>query len=145
VPGGGEIVVLSVQVLANIDVENLSVATAFYCSALGLTVRRRFGDSAVELVGGSCAIYLLEKAAGTPATASSDLRRAYSRHWTPVHLDFVVPEIQSAVTRACSAGARLEGEIATHAWGHIALLADPFGHGFCLIEFLASGYDEIAT
>jgi len=136
---------VTVQVLANIDVEDLSVATEFYCSALGLPVGRRFGDSAVELVGGSCAIYLLEKAAGTLATASSGQRRDYGRHWTAVHLDFVVPEIQSALTRACNAGARLEGEVQTHAWGRIAVLADPFGHGFCLIEFLGRGYDEIAS
>jgi hypothetical protein len=24
-------------------------------------------------------------------------------------------------------------------------LADPFGHGFCLIEFTGRGYDEVAT
>ena len=27
----------------------------------------------------------------------------------------------------------------------IAMLADPFGHGICLIEFVGRGYDEIAT
>ena len=25
------------------------------------------------------------------------------------------------------------------------MLADPFGHGICLIEFLGRGYDEIAN
>jgi lactoylglutathione lyase len=30
-------------------------------------------------------------------------------------------------------------------WGRIAQLADPFGHGLCLIQFLGRGYDEIAT
>jgi hypothetical protein len=25
------------------------------------------------------------------------------------------------------------------------MLADPFGHGICLIRFLGRGYDEIAT
>ncbi len=29
-------------------------------------------------------------------------------------------------------------------WGKIAMLADPFGHGLCLIQFLNRGYDEIA-
>ncbi len=24
------------------------------------------------------------------------------------------------------------------------MVADPFGHGLCLIEFIARGYDEIA-
>jgi hypothetical protein len=30
-------------------------------------------------------------------------------------------------------------------WGKIAMLADPFGHGVCLIQFVGRGYDEIAT
>jgi catechol 2,3-dioxygenase-like lactoylglutathione lyase family enzyme len=134
-----------VIVLANIDVENVALATEFYCSALGLTVGRRFGNFAVEIVGGSCAIYLLQKAPGTLPTPFSSQLRDYSRHWTPVHLDFVVPEIEAAMTRAEAAGARLEGKVQTHVWGRIAVLADPFGHGFCLIEFLGRGYDEIAT
>jgi predicted enzyme related to lactoylglutathione lyase len=136
---------VSVAVLANIDVDDLARATEFYCSALHLAVGRRFGDAAVELLGGSSAIYLLAKAAGTPAASGSAARRDYARHWTPVHLDFVVPDIAAALARARRAGAQLEGEVRTHRWGRIAVLADPFGHGFCLIEFLGRGYDEIAT
>ena len=61
-----------------------------------------------------------------------------------MHLDFVVPDIAAALARAERAGALREGEVQTHGWGRIATLADPFGHGFCLIEFLGRGYDEIA-
>jgi predicted enzyme related to lactoylglutathione lyase len=136
---------VNLSVLANIDVDDLGKGAEFYCSALGLTIARRFGDFAIELVGGSSAIYLLKHAAGTLATSSCSQRRDFSRHWTPVHLDFVVPKIDPAVARAQNAGARLEGEVRTHRWGRIAVLADPFGHGFCLIEFLGQGYDEIAT
>jgi predicted enzyme related to lactoylglutathione lyase len=71
--------------------------------------------------------------------------RAYERHWTPVHLDFVVQDVDDAIARAVSAGATLERAAETHAWGRIAILADPFGHGFCLVEFRGRGYDEIAT
>jgi hypothetical protein len=39
----------------------------------------------------------------------------------------------------------VEGEITTQGWGRIALMADPFGHGLCLIQFLGRGYDEIAS
>jgi uncharacterized glyoxalase superfamily protein PhnB len=46
--------------------------------------------------------------------------------------------------KAISAGATLEEPIRTSKWGRIALLADPFGHGFCLVQFLGKGYDEIA-
>ncbi|HWX37497.1 MAG TPA: VOC family protein [Steroidobacteraceae bacterium] len=136
---------MTLQLLANIDVDNLTHAIEFYCSALDLRVGRRFGQTGVELIGASSPIYLLQKAPGTPASLSSSQRRDYSRHWTPVHLDFVVPQIDPILARAEMAGARLEGEVETHVWGRIAVLADPFGHGFCLIEFLGRGYDEIAS
>ena len=132
------------SVLANIDVDDLGRATEFYCRGLGLHIGRRFGTSAVELLAGTTAIYLLAKAAGTPVSPASSVRRDYARHWTSVHLDFVVADIAAAVAQARSAGATLEGEVRTHRWGHIALMADPFGHGFCLLEFLGRGYDEIA-
>ena len=45
---------------------------------------------------------------------------------------------------ALAAGSRLEATISTAKWGKLALMADPFGHGFCFIEFLGRGYDEIA-
>jgi predicted enzyme related to lactoylglutathione lyase len=41
-------------------------------------------------------------------------------------------------------GAQLEKPIATLEWGRLALMADPFGHGFCFVQFLGRGYDEIA-
>lgn len=136
---------MTLSVLANIDVDDLTRATEFYCSALGLRVGRRFEGSAVELLGGSTPIYLLEKASGTAAAPASAARRDYTRHWTPVHLDFVVTDLVAALAQARRAGATLEGEVRTYKWGGIAVLADPFGHGFCLIEFLGRGYDEIAS
>ena len=57
--------------------------------------------------------------------------------------NYTKPEIEPAVRRALSAGARLEQAIATHKWGKLALMADPFGHGFCFVQFLGRGYDEI--
>jgi predicted enzyme related to lactoylglutathione lyase len=135
---------MTLNVLANIDVDNLSQAADFYCRALDLQIGRRFGSNTVELLGGSSAIYLLEKAPGTPVSPLSTQKRDYTRHWTPVHLDFVVPAIEPALARARGAGARLEGELQTHKWGRLATLADPFGNGFCLIEFVGRGYDEIA-
>ncbi len=136
---------MTLRVLANIDVDDLRRATDFYCSAFELTVGRRFGDSAVELLGGSVAIYLLHKHAGTTASPFSSQRRDFGRHWTPVHLDFVVPSLDAALVRAQKAGAQLDGEVRMHEWGRIAVMSDPFGHGFCLIQFLERGYDEIAS
>jgi predicted enzyme related to lactoylglutathione lyase len=133
------------NLLVNIDVDDLAAAERFYTTAFDLTPARRFGDAVVELTGGEAPIYLLRKAAGSAAAATTAQPRDYRRHWTPVHLDIVVASIAAAVARAVAAGATLEGEVATHRWGSIALLADPFGHGFCLIEFHGRGYDEIAT
>ena len=132
------------DLLINIDVDDLGTAVAFYGEAFGLTVGRRFGAFGVEMLGANAPLYLLAKPAGTPASPATGQRRAYDRHWTPVHLDFVVPDIEAAVARAERAGATREGAIQTHPWGRLATLADPFGHGFCLIEFLGRGYDEIA-
>lgn len=136
---------MTLGLLANIDVDDLARAEAFYVDALGLRPGRRFGDEGLELLGASSPIYLLEKPAGSAATAAPLHMRDYSRHWTPVHLDFVVSDLATALERACGAGARLEGVVREAAWGRIATLADPFGHGFCLIEFLNRGYDEITT
>ena len=129
--------------LVNIDVENLDEATRFYCAALGLRVGRRF-EGWIELVGAAAPIYLLPKAAGTAASPKSGEKRHYGRHWTPVHLDFVVTDLEKALAAASEAGATVESQIETHAWGRIALLADPFGNGFCLLQFTGRGYDEIA-
>ena len=46
--------------------------------------------------------------------------------------------------RAINAGATLEAPVRSANWGKLAQMADPFGHGFCLIEFVGRGYDEIA-
>lgn len=129
--------------LVNIDVDDLKKAEAFYIAAFGLTVGRRFGEAGVELLGLAAPIYLLVKAPGSIAAAGQ--ARDYRRHWTPVHIDIVVPDIDSAVARATAAGAALEAPVKSANWGKLALMADPFGHGFCLIEFVGRGYDEIAT
>lgn len=133
------------SLLVNIDVDDLARAEAFYTTAFDLRANRRFGDGAVELLGAAVPLYLLCTPAGSLAHASSGSRRDYRRHWTPVHLDFVVDDLDAVLERAQAAGAVREGEVRDEAWGRIALLADPFGHGLCIIQFHGRGYDEIAT
>jgi predicted enzyme related to lactoylglutathione lyase len=129
----------------NIDVDDLEAGVAFYAAAVGLTPVRRLGDFAVELSGAQAPVFLLRKAPATLAFAGAAVVRDYARHWTPVHLDFLVEEIAGALGRALSAGARAESAIEAYPWGKMALLADPFGNGFCLIELDAAGYGAIAT
>jgi predicted enzyme related to lactoylglutathione lyase len=57
----------------------------------------------------------------------------------------IVEDIEAALNNAVAAGARVEADIRIEVWGKIAVLADPFGNGFCLIQFLGRGYDEIAV
>ena len=132
------------DLLVNIDVDDLEKATSFYTAAFGLEVGRRLGPGAVELLGAAAPIYLLLKAPGTVVAPGTDERRHFGRHWTPVHLDIVVDDIGPAVERAVAAGAILEGPVVTSAWGRLALMSDPFGHGFCVVQFLGRGYDEIS-
>ena len=132
------------NLLVNLDVDDLDQAVQFYSQAFGLATGRRFGTAGVEMLGGSAPIYLLLKAPGSLASEASAERRIYERHWKPVHLDFVVEDIDAAVSRALAAGAQLEKPAATQKWGKLALMADPFGHGFCFVQFLGRGYDEIA-
>jgi predicted enzyme related to lactoylglutathione lyase len=132
------------SLLVNIDVDDLDKGVRFYRDALGLEPARRLGDGIVEMVGSSSPIYLLLRPSGSEASSTTLQKRNYERHWTPVHLDFVVDDIDAAVRRAEAAGARLEQPMTTASWGRMALMADPFGHGFCLLQFLGRGYDEIA-
>jgi predicted enzyme related to lactoylglutathione lyase len=134
-----------VKLLVNIDVDDLEKAIAFYQNAFDLRLGRRlFGGTVAEMVGASTNIYLLIKPSGSSASPHASLLRDYHRHWTPVHLDFEVEDVEATVERALAAGAKLEGEIQTLPWGRIAMMSDPFGHGFCVLQFTGGGYDEVA-
>lgn len=129
--------------LLNIDVPALDPAIAFYTEALGLSAGRRFGDDAAELLGAPAPIYLLVKPAGLPIGPAGGDTRRYRRHWSPIHPDFVVDDLDVAIARALAAGAVQEGEAHDAPYGRLAMFADPFGHGFCLIAFNDRGYDAL--
>jgi len=131
------------RVLLNLDVDDIERAVVFYTAAFELHVGRRFDSAFVELLGAEAPIYLLQKAAGSLPFATAEQGRRYARHWTPLHLDFVVDDLDAALARALAAGAVLEAPPSQHAYGRLALLHDPFGHGFCLLQFEAKGYDEL--
>lgn len=127
-----------------IDVDDLQRGIAFYAQGLGLRLGRRLGDDWAELLGGSSPIDLLASAPGTaPLGPGQPQRRDYARHWTPVHLDFVVERIDDVAQRLVGLGAVLERPIVDRPWGRMASLADPFGHGIDLLEFKGRGYDEL--
>jgi predicted enzyme related to lactoylglutathione lyase len=133
-----------IVVHAYIEVTEAERGIAFYCQGIGLTLKRRFSPTWIELEGANCPIYLL---ANRPAVADLGIttaQRSYERHWTPVHLDFVVDDIDASVSRLIALGASLDREVKTREYGRIANMADPFGNGFDLIEFAGAGYDAVS-
>lgn len=128
------------RIIVNIDVPELAPAIAFYSAALGLQLNRILDDDVAELSGASSDIYLLAKDAESDPAKPVAQRRQYSRHWTPVHLDVVVADVQEAAKRAISAGAKQESECIEWRGSKCITFSDPFGHGFCLIEFAGEAY-----
>lgn len=127
-----------------IDVDDLDRAIAFYSSVLDLRPGRRLGEHWVEMLGATSVIDLLGTPAGTaPSPSLPQTQRRFDRHWTPVHLDFVVDDIDAAVRRALAAGATLDREVQPRPYGRMANLADPFGHGLCFLEMNEKGYDAL--
>jgi catechol 2,3-dioxygenase-like lactoylglutathione lyase family enzyme len=126
-----------------IDVNDMERAVAFYTEGLGLRVGRRFQQGFVEILGAGSPIDLLLQTEGSTPLPGQAATRSFQRHWTPVHLDFVVEDIAAAVARLQRHGAVLEQPVTDRVWGRIAGLADPFGHGIDLLEFKGRGYDDI--
>lgn len=106
------------RLLINIDVDDLDKGIRFDEDGLGFSLAKRLFDGTVaEMHGTSSKLYLLENPLGTFATTDATTRRSYNRHWTPVHLDLEVDDIDVAVKRAEAAGAKREREICSFSWG----------------------------
>ena len=133
-----------IEVHAYIDVADLERGIAFYCDGLGLVLKRRLSPSWVELAGANLPIFLLGNRKPTANLGGTQIQRNFARHWTPVHLDFIVPELDAAVARLTGLGATLDRPIQLAEYGRMANMADPFGNGFDLIEFSGSGYDAVS-
>lgn len=128
--------------IINIDVPALAPAIAFYREVLGLRLNRIIDEDVAELAGASSTIYLLAKAAGSPVSEFAADERRYMRHWTPVHIDFVVDNVVDAAKRAAAAGAVQESPCVDWRGSRCISFSDPFGHGFCLIEFADETYSD---
>lgn len=130
------------RVIVNIDVPALAPAIDFYRAALGLQLSRLLDDDVAELSGASATLYLLRHSAGSRPVKSLPLQRDYARHWTPVHLDIVVDDLAAATRKALDAGATQESDCVDWKGSKCISFADPFGHGFCLIEFAGATYSD---
>jgi predicted enzyme related to lactoylglutathione lyase len=111
-----------------IDVDDIAQAVRFYEEGIGLSVAKHETEWA-ELKLGEQTIWLMKVSAGKGAT----ITRKYSRHWTPVHLDIHVDDIDQTIKRAVAAGGKLEARPKAS----LANLVDPSGNGVDLVQ--ASG------
>jgi predicted enzyme related to lactoylglutathione lyase len=127
------------NIIINIDVPELEAAIRFYTAALGLEHTRTLDDDVAELRGAAATIYLLCKEPGSMAVNSPPIERDYARHWTPVHFDLVVDDVDAAASRALAAGARRETGHVDWRGSRCVSFSDPFGHGFCFIQFERDG------
>ena len=127
------------NIIINIDVPDLARGIDFYTRALGLTHTRTLDDDTAELKGASSTIYLLLKPAGTAAVKTPLVSRDFARHWTPVHFDLIVDDVDAAAARAIAAGAKSETGHVDWRGSRCLSFGDPFGHGFCFIQFEENG------
>ncbi len=111
------------------NVPELDPAVRFYSEAIGLCLNRIMDDVA-ELSGSSCMIYLLANQENSAAASFPSAVCHYARHWTPVHIDFAVDDLEGAVDRAVRAGAVCKSEKVEWRGSRCMTFSDPFGHGF---------------
>jgi predicted enzyme related to lactoylglutathione lyase len=117
-----------------VDVPDLAGGVQFYADAFGFAVVAEPYPGVAVLAAGATKITLLEKREQSRPSPNTEDRRRYRRHWTPVHLDFHVDDVKASLERAVAAGAVAEQTFDTPGFGPAAFCADPFGHGFCLLQ-----------
>ncbi len=134
---------MTLQVHVYIEVADLERAIDFYMRGLGLKLRRRLDRDWVELQGAAIPIFLLSDRPSIADLGGRRVPRDFERHWTPVHLDFITDDLETAVRAICDAGGVLERDIQVREGYKMGNMVDPFGNGFDLIQFSAGGYDDV--
>src|SRR4051794_20051808 len=99
------------EVHVYIEIDDLDGGVRFYVDGLGLRVLRRLTPRWVELAGAQMPIHLLARPEATFQTGEHVLAKDFARHWTPIHLDIVVDDLEASVDRAVHAGAVLERRV----------------------------------
>ena len=107
-------------------------------------MKRHLSPTWIELAGANLPIFLLANRPALADLGGRTVPRDYERHWTPVHLDFVVADLDATVARLTGLGGSLDRPVKIREYGRIANMADPFGNGFDLIAFSGSGYDAVS-
>ncbi len=113
-----------------IDVDDVDRAVDFYGRGLGLEIPQHEKEWAKAVLDEQ--VFWTMKIAPGPDGAIS---RDYRRHWTPVHLDFHVDDLDAVVQRLLAAGGKLDREIQRKPDGSaLANLSDPSGNGIDVVQ-----------
>jgi len=86
-----------------IDVDDVDRAVEFYGRGVGLTVVEQHPDWAQVKLGDQT--FWIMKA---PGGVQGSISRDYRRHWTPVHLDFAVDDIDAAIAKLKAGGVKFD-------------------------------------
>jgi predicted enzyme related to lactoylglutathione lyase len=117
----------------SIDVPNLEQGLRFYREVLGFAEKARPFASMAILDANNVTVCMHEKAAETKSAPTGTATRHYGRHWTPVHLDIHVVDLDAVLEKVRAEGGAVEIEFRHQGPKPMGVCCDPFGNGFCVI------------
>jgi predicted enzyme related to lactoylglutathione lyase len=117
----------------SIDVPDLESGLRFYAEVFGFVETARPFATMAILDANNVSVCMHQKATGSKSSPIGSELRHYERHWTPVHLDLHVPDFDTVLAKARSAGGVIESEYRNQGPRPVAFCSDPFGNGFCVI------------
>lgn len=123
----------------SIDVPSLEQGLRFYREVFGFVETARPFPSMAIVDANNVSVCMHEKAAGTKSSPEGAATRHYDRHWTPVHLDFHVDDLDTVLDNVRAEGGTVELEFRNQGPMPVGFCSDPFGNGFCVIGERISG------
>ncbi len=117
----------------SIDVPDLEEGLRFYARVFGFVETARPFPTMAVLDANNVSVCMHEKRSGTEASTAGSDRRRYERHWTPVHMDLHVSDVDAVLARVRDEGGAVELEFREHGPVPVAFCSDPFGNGFCVL------------
>ncbi len=117
----------------SIDVPDLAAGLRFYGAVFGFVETARPFPTMAVLDANNATVCMHEKAAGSRSSSGGAEVRRYERHWTPVHLDLHVHDLDVVLAKVRAEGGAIESEFRTQGPMPVAFCSDPFGNGFCVI------------
>lgn len=123
----------------SIDVPSLEQGLRFYREVFGFIEKVRPFPTMAILDANNVSVCMHEKAPGTKVTPAATSTRHYDRHWTPVHLDLHVVDLDAVLEKVKAEGGAVEVEFRSQGPKPVGFCCDPFGNGFCVIGEPATG------